>query len=216
MNPPYGGKELQNIQSNFPNGLKSAETADLFMIEILYRLKKNGRVAVVLPDGFIFGSGNKSEIKKKLMSECNLHTVIRLPKSVFAPYTSITTNLLFFDKTGPTKSTWFYRLDLPEGYKAFSKTKPMQRFHMNEIDEWWNNRVEIEDETTDTMKAREVPYSEIEANNFDLSYCGYPTEQEIILSPDETIVEYVREREVYNEKIDKQLEIIKNLLGGNL
>lgn len=216
MNPPYGGKELQNIQSNFPNGLKSAETADLFMIEILYRLKKNGRVAVVLPDGFIFGSGNKSEIKKKLMSECNLHTVIRLPKSVFAPYTSITTNLLFFDKTGPTEETWFYRLDLPEGYKAFSKTKPMQRFHMNEIDEWWDNRVEIQDETTDSMKAQRVTYEEIEANNFDLSYCGYPVEQEVILKPDETIDEYVREREVYNEKIDKQLEIIKDLLGGSL
>ena len=144
MNPPYGGKEQAYIQNNFPVDLRNSETADLFMIEILYRLKKNGRVAIVLPDGFLFGSDNsKTNIKKKLMSECNLHTIIRLPKSCFAPYTSIATNLLFFDKTGKTEETWFYRMDMPDGYKAFSKTKPLQRSHMVCIDKWWDNRVEI-------------------------------------------------------------------------
>ena len=109
MNPPYGGNEKADIKSNFPSDLASSETADLFMSVIMYRLKKNGRAAVILPDGFLFGTDNaKVAIKKKLLSEFNLHTVIRMPHSVFAPYTSITTNILFFENTGATTETWFY------------------------------------------------------------------------------------------------------------
>ncbi len=122
MNPPYGGNEKTEVKNHFPADLASSETADLFMSVIMYRLKKNGRAAVILPDGFLFGTDNaKVAIKKKLFSEFNLHTVIRMPHSVFAPYTSITTNILFFDRTKPTEETWFYRLDMPEGYKNFSK-----------------------------------------------------------------------------------------------
>lgn len=118
MNPPYGGNEKDIVKQNFPTALRSSETADLFMSVIMYRLKQNGRVAIVLPDGFLFGTDNaKTAIKEKLLSEFNLHTIIRLPHSVFAPYTSITTNLLFFDKTKPTEKVWFYRMDMPEGYK---------------------------------------------------------------------------------------------------
>ena len=107
------------------------------MSVIMYRLKQNGRAAVILPDGFLFGTDNaKVAIKKKLMSEFNLHTVIRMPHSVFAPYTSITTNILFFDRTGSTKETWFYRLDMPDGYKNFSKTKPMKLEHFAPAVEW--------------------------------------------------------------------------------
>ena len=147
MNPPYGGTEKKSVQQNFPEQLRNSETADLFMAEILYRLKDNGKVGIVLPDGFLFGNDNtKVNIKKKLMDECNLHTIIRLPGSIFAPYTSIATNLLFFDKTGDTNETWFYRMDLPKGYKAFSKTKPVELKHMKPIIEWWNNRIEIKDE----------------------------------------------------------------------
>ena len=114
MNPPYGGHEKADVQGFFPEDLRDSETADLFLVLILYRLRKGGRAAVVLPDGFLFGGDNtKTNIKRKLLDTCNLHTVIRLPASIFAPYTSITTNLLFFDKTGPTKETWFYRLDKP-------------------------------------------------------------------------------------------------------
>lgn len=99
MNPPYGGTEKKSVQQNFPTELRNSETADLFMVEILYRLKQNGRVGIVLPDGILFGVDNtKKAIKKKLLEECNLHTIIRLPGSVFAPYASIATNLLFFDK----------------------------------------------------------------------------------------------------------------------
>ena len=115
MNPPYGGNEKMEVKNHFPADLASSETADLFMSVIMYRLKKNGRAAVILPDGFLFGTDNaKVAIKKKLFSEFNLHTVIRLPHSVFAPYTSITTNILFFDHTTPTEETWFYRLDMPK------------------------------------------------------------------------------------------------------
>lgn len=132
MNPPYGGNEKTEVKNHFPADLASSETADLFMSVIMYRLKKNGRAAVILPDGFLFGTDNaKVAIKKKLFSEFNLHTVIRMPHSVFAPYTSITTNILFFDRTKPTEETWFYRLDMPEGYKNFSKTKPMELKHFD-------------------------------------------------------------------------------------
>ena len=124
MNPPYGGSTDDSVKQNFKSEFRSSETADLFMSVIMYRLKRTGRAAVILPDGFLFGTDNaKVAIKTKLMTEFNLHTVIRLPGSVFAPYTGITTNILFFDKTHPTKETWFYRLDMPEGYKHFSKTK---------------------------------------------------------------------------------------------
>ena len=114
MNPPYGGHEDKSIQGFFPDDLASSETAALFLSVIMYRLKKNGSAADVVPDGFLFGLDNaKVNIKKKLISQFNLHTVIRLPGSVFSPYTSITTNLLFFDNTKPTSETWFYRVDIP-------------------------------------------------------------------------------------------------------
>ena len=151
MNPPYGGSEKADVKNHFPTDLASSETADLFMSVIMYRLKKEGRAAVILPDGFLFGTDNaKVNIKKKLLREFNLHTIIRLPGSVFSPYTSITTNILFFDNTHPTEETWFYRLDMPEGYKHFSKTKPMKLEHFQPVLEWWNDRQEI----TETVLTR--------------------------------------------------------------
>ena len=129
MNPPYGGTEKDTVKSNFPPELRSSETADLFVDVIMYRLKKNGRAAVILPDGFLFGEDVKASIKRKLMTEFNLHTIVRMTNDVFAPYTSIRTNILFFDNTGPTKQTWIYRMDMPDGYKHFSKTKPIKFEH---------------------------------------------------------------------------------------
>ena len=143
MNPPYGGSEKPVIQGNFPEQFRSSETADLFMTLISYRLKKDGRAAVVIPDGFLFGSGAKRAIKERLVTKFNMHTIVRLPTSVFAPYTSIATNVVFFDNTGPTKETWFYRVDMPEGYKHFSKTKPMLLEHLKELDAWWTDRKAI-------------------------------------------------------------------------
>lgn len=214
MNPPYGGNEKADVKQHFPDDLASSETADLFMSVIMYRLKQNGRAAVILPDGFFFGSDNaKTAIKKKLLSEFNLHTVVRMPSSVFAPYTSITTNILFFDKTKPTEKIWFYRLDMPEGIKHFSKTKPMKLEHFAPVMEWWNNRTEIADEETETFKAKAYTAEEIAARNYDIDLCGYPTAEEEILSPEETIAAFHEKRNELNEKIDRQLEKIEKLLG---
>jgi len=133
MNPPYGGTESEGVKINFPADLRSSETADLFMSVIMYRLKAVGRAGVIIPDGFLFGTDNaKSSIKRKLIEEFNLHTIIRMPSSVFSPYTSITTNILFFDKEKRTDEVWIYRVDMPDGYKHFSKTKPMKVEHFDE------------------------------------------------------------------------------------
>ncbi|WP_420068124.1 N-6 DNA methylase [Actinobacillus pleuropneumoniae] len=215
MNPPYGGSEIEQIKTNFPSALRSSETADLFMSVIMYRLKKNGRVAIVLPDGFLFGTDNaKVAIKQKLMTEMNLHTVIRLPHSVFAPYTSITTNILFFDNTEPTKDTWFYRLDMPEGYKNFSKTKPMKLEHFNEVMEWWHNRQAIEIDGFD--KARCYSYQEIADRQFNIDLCGFPHEEEEILPPDELIANYQQKRTALNADIDRILGEITQIWGIKL
>ncbi len=214
MNPPYGGSEKADVKNHFPADLASSETADLFMSVIMYRLKKNGRAAVILPDGFLFGTDNaKVNIKKKLLSEFNLHTIIRLPSSVFAPYTSITTNILFFDRTEPTSETWYYRLDMPEGYKHFSKTKPMKLEHFAPVIEWWNNREEINIDGFD--KAKKYTVKQLtEDFGYNLDLCGYPHEEEIILEPLDLIHQYEEKRASLNAEIDRVLTEITALLGG--
>ena len=215
MNPPYGGNEKPEIKNHFPADLASSETADLFMSVIMYRLKKNGRAAVILPDGFLFGTDNaKVAIKKKLLSEFNLHTVIRMPHSVFAPYTSITTNILFFDHTKPTEETWFYRLDMPEGYKNFSKTKAMELKHFEPAIEWWNSREEINIDGFD--KAKKYTAEEIIARNYNIDLCGYPHEEEEILPPKELIQQYQEKRASLNADIDRILAQITEILGIDL
>ena len=211
MNPPYGGNEKDIVKQNFPTALRSSETADLFMSVIMYRLKQNGRVAIVLPDGFLFGTDNaKTAIKEKLLSEFNLHTIIRLPHSVFAPYTSITTNLLFFDKTKPTEKVWFYRMDMPEGYKNFSKTKPIRLEHFEPVIEWWNNRQAIEEDGFDKAKCYTI--EEIKASNYNLDLCGYPHIEEEILEPDVLISQYQEKRASLNANIDSILDKITAIL----
>lgn len=212
MNPPYGGSEKTEVKNHFPADLASSETADLFMSVIMYRLRENGRAAVILPDGFLFGTDNaKVAIKKKLLSEFNLHTVIRMPHSVFAPYTSITTNILFFERTGPTKETWFYRLDMPEGYKNFSKTKPMKLEHFAPAEEWWSNREEITIDGFD--KAKKYSVDEIMARTYNIDLCGYPHEEEEILPPKELIQQYQEKRASLNADIDRILAQITEILG---
>ena len=214
MNPPYGGSEKADVKNHFPDDLASSETADLFMSVIMYRLKQNGRAAVILPDGFLFGTDNaKVNIKKKLLREFNLHTIIRLPGSVFSPYTSITTNILFFDNTHPTEETWFYRLDMPEGYKHFSKTKPMKLEHFQPVMDWWGNREEINEDGFD--KAKKFTAQQLtEELGYNLDQCGYPHEEEEILAPMDLIQRYEEQRASLNAKIDRVLEQITNLLGG--
>ena len=213
MNPPFGGSELDTIKNNFPAELRSSETADLFMAVIMYRLKENGRVGVILPGGFLFGEGVKTRLKEKLVEEFNLHTIIRLPHSVFAPYTGIHTNILFFDKTKKTEQTWFYRLDMPEGYKNFSKTKPMKSEHFNPVREWWTSREEILE--GNFYKAKSFTPSELADLNYNFDQCGFPKEEEEILEPLELIQNYQQERAALNQKIDAVLADILELLEEN-
>jgi len=136
-NPPFGGKEEDGIESNFPQRFRTRETADLFLALIIRLLKPGGRAAVVLPDGSLFGEGIKTRLKEHLMEECNLHTIVRLPNSVFRPYASIGTNLLFFEKGEPTRETWYWEHRVPEGQKAYSMTKPIRLEHLADCAAWW-------------------------------------------------------------------------------
>lgn len=211
MNPPYGGSEKDVIKNNFPVELRSSETADLFIDVIMYRLKKNGRAAVIIPDGFLFGEDNaKVAIKTKLLSEFNLHTIIRMPHSVFAPYTSITTNILFFENTHPTEETWIYRMDMPEGYKNFSKTKPILLEHFNPVIEWWNNREELI--VDGYPKAKKYTKKELEDNHYNLDLCGFPHEEDEILDPHDLIKEFREKRAMYNAELEETLDKILELL----
>ena len=214
MNPPYGGSEKADVKSHFPADLAGSETADLFMSVIMYRLKNTGRAAVILPDGFLFGTDNvKINIKKKLLKDFNLHTIIRMPGSVFSPYTSITTNILFFDHTGPTKETWFYRLDMPEGYKHFSKSKPLKLEHFEPVVEWWNDRHAIEQDGYDKAKCFTAEQLSDEFGyNFD--QCRFPHEEEEILDPLDLIQRYQEQRSSLNAEIDRVLTEITEKLGG--
>ena len=212
MNPPYGGSEKDGVKINFPADLQSSETADLFMSVIMYRLKKNGRAAVIIPDGFLFGTDNaKIAIKKKILEEFDLHTIVRMPHDVFAPYTNITTNILFFDRSTPTKETWFYRLDMPDGYKHFSKTKPMKLEHFAPAMEWWGKREEITIDGFD--KAKRYTSQELAARNYNLDLCGFPHEEEEILPPRELIQQYQEKRASLNADIDRILADIEKILG---
>lgn len=144
-NPPYGGIEEDGVSSNFAKEYQTKETADLFMALLMEKLSDNGRAGIVLPDSILFGDGVKNNIKSRLLKEFNLHTIVRLPEGVFAPYTSITTNLLFFNKDPKgTKEIWYYELELPEGLSRFTKTNPIKKHHFDKVRQWWNNRVENE------------------------------------------------------------------------
>jgi type I restriction enzyme M protein len=182
-NPPFGGIEEDGIDSNFPASFRTRETADLFLLLIMKRLKPGGRGAMVLPDGTLFGEGVKTRIKEKLLSECNLHTIVRLPNGVFNPYTSIKTNLLFFTKGEPTTEVWYYEHPYPPGYKSYSKTKPIriQEFELEKT--WWNSREESE-------YAWKVDAEEIKANNYNLDIKNPNTPQEENGDPDKLLAEY--------------------------
>ena len=167
-NPPFGGREEDGIESNFPNHFQTRETADLFLALIIRLLKPSGRAAVVLPDGSLFGEGVKTRLKEHLMEECNLHTIVRLPNSVFRPYASIGTNLLFFEKGSPTKDIWFYEHRVPGGQKAYSMTKPIRVEHLDPCLKWWGG------ETRKGRKENEVAWKvsaeEVKARNYNLDF----------------------------------------------
>ncbi len=160
-NPPFGGREEDGIESNFPKHFQTRETADLFLALIIRLLKPNGRAAVVVPDGTLFGEGVKTRLKQQLMDECNLHTIVRLPNSVFKPYATLGTNLLFFTKGEPTKEIWFYEHRVPEGQKAYSMTKPIRLEDFDRCMEWWGKR-EV------NQVAWKVTVGEVKARSYNL------------------------------------------------
>lgn len=141
-NPPFGGIVANNNENNFPQNYRTKESADLFLVLMIHLLKQGGRAGIVLPDGSLTGEGVKQRVRQRLLEECNLHTIIRLPNSVFQPYATVATNLLFFTKGSPTKEIWYYEHRLPEGQKSYSKTRPLQLQEFDPIKAWWNKREE--------------------------------------------------------------------------
>ncbi len=160
-NPPFGGMEEPGIESNFPSQFQTKETADLFLALIVHLLRDGGQGAIVLPDGSLFGEGVKTRLKEHLLERCNLHTIVRLPNGVFAPYTDINTNLLFFTKGEPTQAIWYVEHPLPEGYKKYTKTRPIRIEEFAREKAWWTNREAHE-------HAWRVPIAEIKARNYNL------------------------------------------------
>ena len=165
-NPPFGGREEDGIESNFPQHFRTRETADLFLALIIRLLKPGGRAAVVLPDGTLFGEGVKTRLKEHLLEECNLHTIVRLPNSVFKPYASIGTNLMFFEKGEPTKDIWFWEHRVPNGQKAYSMTKPIRFEHLKECIDWWGGAERRGRE--ETTQAWKVSADEVKARGYNL------------------------------------------------
>lgn len=160
-NPPFGGTEEDGVENNFPANLRTKETADLFLVLIVKLLKDGGRCGMVLPDGSLSGEGVKQRIRQMLLEECNLHTIIRLPNSVFKPYATVKTNLLFFEKGSPTKEVWFFEHPYPFGVKSYNKTNPVKLSEFELEKSWWNNRIKGEN-------SWRVSIDEIAANKFNL------------------------------------------------
>jgi type I restriction enzyme M protein len=213
-NPPFGGMEEDGIENNFPKKYQTRETADLFMAMIMHRLKQgSGRAAVVLPDGFLFGEGVKTNLKRELLEEFNLHTIVRLPKGVFSPYTSISTNILFFEKGGPTKEVWFFEHPYPEGYKAYSRTRPLTIQEFDREKAWWGG-AEREGRKADEY-AWKVTVEDIAARNYNLD-CKNPHEVAVNhRDPEELMEEYqeiVRKLEAAQAALKQEL---MQALGGN-
>ena len=182
-NPPFGGTEEDGIEANFPATFRTRETADLFLVLIMQLLKPGGRAAIVLPDGTLFGEGVKTRIKEKLLEECNLHTVVRLPNGVFNPYTGIKTNLLFFTKGEPTKDVWYYEHPYPAGYKSYSKTKPMRIEEFAVEKDWWDKREESE-------QAWKVSVEQIKEGGYNLDIKNPNTVEDELGDPEELLAEY--------------------------
>jgi type I restriction enzyme M protein len=190
-NPPFGGEEERGIQGNFPEDKQTSETALLFLQLIMRKLRRQGgkgRAAVVVPNGTLFGDGVCARIKEELLREFNLHTVVRLPNGVFAPYTGIPTNILFFDRSGPTADVWYYEQPLPEGRKNYTKTAPIRFEEFAACMDWWNRREENE-------RAWKVPAADILAHGCNLDRKNPAAKADMAHLPPEEIVAGILEKE---------------------
>jgi type I restriction enzyme M protein len=224
-NPPFGGTEEDGIEKNFPSEYQTRETADLFLQYIIEVLNEKGRAAVVLPDGTLFGEGVKTKIKKLLLDECNLHTVVRLPNSVFAPYTSIKTNILFFEKKSQgknkgTKDVWYYEVPLPTGVKAFNKTKPMKLEDFAACAEWWGEGKSINAKTKRKNRqenefAWNVSIDEIIERNYNLDIKNPHVGEVISHDPEELLADYSKQQTDIQTLRDQLKGILADALTNN-
>ena len=204
-NPPFGGKEEDGIESNFPQHFRTKETADLFLALIIRVLKPGGRAAVVLPDGSLFGEGVKTRLKEHLMAECNLHTIVRLPNSVFQPYASIGTNLLFFEKGAPTERIWFYEHLVPKGQKSYSKTKPIRIEHLRDCMDWWGGPERTG--RRETERAWQVTAEEVKARGYNLDIKNPHTAEDAPGDPEELLT-YLTATESETATLRDQLKTV--------
>lgn len=211
-NPPFGGMEEDGIETNFPATFRTRETADLFLVLIMQLLKTGGRAALVLPDGFLFGEGIKTRIKEKLLQDCNLHTIVRLPNSVFAPYTSIKTNLLFFTKGTPTQHIWFYEQPLPAGVKAYNKTKPMKVEEFETLSNWWGNESDGFSTRQENEQAWKVSLAELQARNYNLDCKNPHVGEQITHDPEVLLAQY----HTMQQEIASLRNQLKSILGEAL
>lgn len=214
-NPPFGGMEEDGIELNFPKAFQTRETADLFLVLIMHLLKDGGRGAIVLPDGTLFGEGVKTRIKEKLMDECNLHTIVRLPNGVFAPYTGIKTNLLFFTKGTPTKDIWFYEHPYPPGAKSYNKTKPIRIDEFDAEKKWWGKP-----DTRGGFKGRKeselawkVSAADIKANGYNLDIKNPHSREVGPGDPDDLLAELESIRTASRETLDQLKSELAAALG---
>jgi type I restriction enzyme M protein len=197
-NPPFGGVVGDGMETNFPLNYRTKESADLFLILFIQMLKDGGRAGIVLPDGSLTGEGVKQRVRQKLLEDCNVHTIVRLPQSVFAPYATVNTNLIFFEKGKQTKEIWYYEHTLPEGAKAYNKTKPIRIEEFDAIKKWWNNREESE-------VCWKVPMQTIIDRNYDLDIKNPNKKEEEVVYDRKAIIQNLQ------GSFKKSLEILNEL-----
>lgn len=206
-NPPFGGMEEDGIENNYPANFRTRETADLFLVLIAELLKDGGRAAVVLPDGTLFGEGVKTRIKERLLQTCDLHTIVRLPNGVFAPYTSIKTNVLFFTKGTPTKEVWYYEHPYPEGSKSYSKTKPMRIEEFSTEKAWWTDRKETE-------RSWRVSIEQIRERGYNLDISNPNAPELTHEDPDLLLARFDREKAAAAALREELRQVLASALAG--
>ena len=192
----------QGTEANFPAEFRTRETADLFLVLIIHLLKQGGRAGIVLPDGSLFGEGVKTAIKRKLLAECNVHTIVRLPQGVFNPYAGVNTNLIFFTKGEPTKEIWYYQLPLPEGVKQYTKNRGITHEEFNPVRKWWGNR-------KSNGQAWKVSIKQIQERNYNLDFENPNGKSATVHKSPEELVKEIEGKE---EKIKEVLEEIGRLI----
>ncbi|WP_022959456.1 type I restriction-modification system subunit M [Spongiibacter tropicus] len=217
-NPPFGGMEEDGVENQFPATFRTRETADLFMALVIKLLKTHGRAAVVLPDGFLFGEGMKTRLKEKLLNECHLHTIVRLPNGVFNPYTGIKTNILFFTKKSEaewpaTQAVWYYEHPYPEGVTSYNKTKPMQFEEFETERQWWGNEEDGFKTRTETEQAWKVSLQDIIDRNYNLDIKNPHVGEQVNHDPDELLAEYDQQQQEIQSLRDQLKAILHEALN---